>query len=76
MQSRQKLVYAVLCLVLLLGSVVLLINVRAQEPQQAQIAFQSDRDGNYEIYIMDADGKNPRNITNNPADDRYPSVVS
>jgi Tol biopolymer transport system component/beta-lactamase regulating signal transducer with metallopeptidase domain len=41
----------------------------AQVPQQAQIAFHSNRDGNNEIYVMDADGKNQRNITNNPAGD-------
>jgi len=39
----------------------------------AQIAFSSDRDGNFEIYVMDADGKNQRRITNNRHQDRYPS---
>jgi len=39
---------------------------------QAQIAFVSDRDGNAEIYVMDADGKNPRNLTNHPAPDYQP----
>ena len=41
---------------------------------QARIAFMSDRDwkaGN--IYVMDADGGNPQNITNNPDADRDPS---
>jgi Tol biopolymer transport system component len=28
------------------------------------IAFQSTRDGNYEIYVMDADGSNPLRLTN------------
>jgi len=37
------------------------------------IAFESDRDGNYEIYIMNADGTNQVNLTNNPADDEEPS---
>jgi Tol biopolymer transport system component len=46
-----------------------LITVRAQAPQQAQIAFVSERDGNPEIYVMDSDGKNPRNLTNHPAND-------
>ena len=36
---------------------------------QVKIAFYSDRDGNYEIYVMDADGSNPTNLTNNPAND-------
>lgn len=36
------------------------------------IAFESDRDGNREIYSMDPDGSNPVNLTNNPADDFDP----
>ena len=35
----------------------------------ARIAFFTDRDGNEEIYVMDADGGNPTNLTNNPSDD-------
>ena len=72
MQSKQKFVYTWLGCVLLLSSVMLLVNVRAQAPQQAQIAFESDRDGNCEIYAMDADGKNQRRLTNNPANDEFP----
>ena len=40
---------------------------------QARIAFTSERDGNHDIYVMDADGGNPQNLTNNPANDRRPS---
>ena len=40
---------------------------------QAQIAFVSERDGNREIYVMDADGKNPRRLTNNRHADWNPS---
>ena len=29
----------------------------------SKIAFQSDRDGNYEIYVMDADGSNVQRLT-------------
>ena len=53
-----------------------LVNVWAQAPQQVQIAFGSFRDGNSEIYVIDTDGKNPRRLTNNPADDRYPAWSS
>ena len=49
-------------------------------PDGKRIAFMSLRDGHiidvaptYEIYVMDADGGNPQNLTNNPNDDRYPS---
>ncbi len=40
---------------------------------QVKIAFVSDRDGNWEIYVMDADGSNPTSLTNNPADDFFPA---
>ena len=40
---------------------------------QAQIAFVSERDWNTEIYVMDADGNNLRNLTNNPGSDESPS---
>lgn len=39
---------------------------------QAQIAFVPERDWNKEIYVMDADGNNPRNLTNHPAPDYQP----
>ncbi len=38
------------------------------------IAFTSDRDGNqYDIFVMEADGSNPFNVTNHSAFDRQPS---
>ena len=39
----------------------------------SRIAFVSDRDGNMEIYGMNADGSNQVNLTNNPAEDRCPA---
>jgi len=41
-----------------------------------QIAFVSERDWNEEIYVMDADGNNPRNLTNHPAPDYQPDWFS
>jgi dipeptidyl aminopeptidase/acylaminoacyl peptidase len=38
--------------------------------QPGKIAFDSTRDGNTEIYVMNADGSNPTRLTNNPAIDR------
>lgn len=38
-----------------------------------QIAFQSLRDGNQEIYIVNADGSGLTNLTKNPASDRDPA---
>ena len=36
-------------------------------PDGSQIAFTSDRDGDYDIYVMNADGSNQENFSNNPA---------
>ncbi len=38
-----------------------------------KIAFWSLRDGNREIYVMNVDGTNQVNLTNNPAEDNYPA---
>ena len=40
--------------------------------QKSRIVFTSRRDGNNEIYVMDADGKNPIRLTDNPANDFDP----
>jgi TolB protein len=45
----------------------------ARGSEHGQIVFASSRDGNWEIYVMEADGANPRNLTNHPANDRYPA---
>ena len=41
-------------------------------PDGLKITFESLRDGNNEIYVMDADGSGQKNFTNNPANDTYP----
>ena len=38
-----------------------------------KIVFASDRDGNFEIYVMNADGTSPTRLTNNPANDCCPA---
>ena len=40
---------------------------------QGQIAFASERDGDREIYVMDADGRDLRRLTNDPAKDGPPA---
>jgi Tol biopolymer transport system component len=67
MRLNMELVHIALGCLLLPCGVLLLVNVWAQAPQKAQIAFHSEQDGNSEIYVMDADGNNPRRLTNNPA---------
>jgi len=38
-----------------------------------KIAFQSNRDGDFEIYVMNADGSGQRRLTQNPAKDASPA---
>ena len=42
-------------------------------PDGRQIAFRSQRDGNDEIYVMNADGTCQRNLTNDPVNDWSPA---
>lgn len=44
----------------------------AWSPDGSLIAFQTNRDGNWEIYVMNADGSDPRDLTNDPSDDQMP----
>ena len=69
MQRRYNLAHLILASVIVLGLTPMMVVVEAQ----AQIAFQSNRDRNYEIYVMDDDRKNPRNLTNHPDSDLAPS---
>ena len=41
-------------------------------PQRGRIAFASDRDGDFEIYVMNPDGSGQTRITNEPTDDLSP----
>jgi Tol biopolymer transport system component len=45
----------------------------AWSPDGRKLAFVSDRDGNSEVYVMNANGKGQRNLTNNPAYDADPA---
>ena len=40
---------------------------------QNHIVFESYRNGNLEVYVMNADGSGQTNLTNNPANDSHPS---
>jgi len=41
-------------------------------PDGSKIAFQSDRDGDTEIYTMNADGSSQTRLTNSPGNDLVP----
>jgi Tol biopolymer transport system component len=45
----------------------------AWSPDGKRIAFDSNRDGDYEIYVMDADGSGERNLTSNASLDALPA---
>jgi hypothetical protein len=45
----------------------------AWAPNRDRIAFTSNRDGNNEIYLMNANGSELMNLTNHPADDQNPT---
>ena len=45
----------------------------AWSPDGKRIAFESSRDGNGEIYVMNSDGTGQTNLTNNPAGDSTPA---
>ncbi|MEJ2184929.1 MAG: hypothetical protein P8Z36_03230 [Gemmatimonadota bacterium] len=40
-------------------------------PDGARLAFMSDRDGDQDVYVMNADGTGLVNLTNDPGDDRF-----
>jgi TolB protein len=45
----------------------------AWSPDGTQITFASNRDGNWEIYVMNVDGSEQTNLTKHPANDRQPA---
>lgn len=58
---------------LLLAAYLFLVGAAACQPApKAVIAFESYRDGNAEVYLIDEDGGSPVNLTNNPAYDGTP----
>ncbi len=45
----------------------------AWAPDGTKIAFVSDRAGNRDVFVMNADGSSPTDLTNDPGDDREPN---
>lgn len=41
-------------------------------PDSKKILFESNRNGNWDIFVMNADGTNVRPITSNPSNERFP----
>lgn len=40
----------------------------------SRVVFRSGRTGNYDVYLMNADGTNPINLTNHPYKDAFPAI--
>ena len=63
--------------VLRVGVVVVLCASSSSAQTEYKIAFATDRDGgNVEIYVMDEDGSNPRNLTRTETTAIYPVWIS
>jgi len=45
----------------------------ALSPDRTRIAFSSNRGGSYDLYLMDADGRNPRRLTADPGNEGEPT---
>ena len=71
-KSMEKLLFS-MALFTFLVSEELRVKTGFTAHHKAQIAFTSTRDGNAEIYVMDADGKNQRRLTDSPRYDGHPS---
>ena len=60
-------------LIFLFFSINFLVFITPAQSGTPKIAWTSGRDGNYEIYVMNADGTAQTRLTNNSAEDYYPS---
>ncbi len=49
------------------------VSATSSPPLSGRITFRSDRDGNFEIYVMNADGSNQTRLTNDSAADYGPA---
>ena len=65
--------FSLLLLALLVFPLVLSCGGDSGSSEIGKIAFYSTRDGNAEIYVMDADGNSQTNISNNSSDDYQPA---
>ena len=66
---KNKLAYIMLATVTLLDSVLFTITVIAQTTAVEYISFSSNRNGNYDLYIIDRHGENLQRLIDHPADE-------
>ena len=70
---KHKRSYVVLGTVLLLSGYLLFINNWTHAARNERVSFASSRTGNFDIYVMDTNGENLRNLTNHPARELEPA---
>ncbi len=73
MLPRGKVGYRWPCSMFLIVMLIFEAGLFADPPNVAKIAFESNRDGNSEIYIMDANGGNPVRLTKDKREDAEPA---
>ena len=70
---KRHLTYIMFETILLLAYFLLAANLYVYASDAPSIAFSSNRDGDYDIYIMDIKGKNLQNLTNSPTHEFKPA---
>ena len=70
---KTKYVHLAFGIALVLSSNLFAMDLSAQVSTKQYISFSSLRSGDLEIYIIDTDGNNLRNLTNHPASDHSPT---
>ena len=68
---KSKLAYIMLATGTLLSSVLFTINVIAQDATVGYISFSSNRNGNYDLYIIDRHGENLQRLTDQPTNEMH-----
>ncbi|MCZ6678220.1 MAG: hypothetical protein O7E52_13330, partial [Candidatus Poribacteria bacterium] len=71
--NRSQFLGLMLIGMVMLSGGALWVNVWGQAPEKPQIAFRTRRNGLSEIFLMDIDGKNPRNLTKGIVEDGAPT---
>ncbi|MDE0326827.1 MAG: DPP IV N-terminal domain-containing protein [Candidatus Poribacteria bacterium] len=70
---KRHLTYIMFETILLLAYFSLAVNLYVHASDAPYIAFSSNRDWNYDIYMMDIKGKNLQNLTNSPTHEFQPT---
>ena len=74
--KKQKIILTILIILIIIVSCKYGNKIEITGPNESKkgkIIFQSKIDGNWEIYVMNADGNNQTRLTDNSADDVYPT---